>query len=94
MVENGHNCLSARWLYQIIVDNRNDLMLKLRKEGIECGVHYPVNTLYTMYSNQYGKCPRAEWFSEHILSLPMNITMTDNDVKFVIDKINQYLGCF
>ena len=91
LVQNGKDCLSARWLYQIIVDNRNDLMFNLRKEGIDCGVHYPINTLYTMYSEQYGNCPNAEWYSEHILTLPMNIMMSKEDILFVIEKVNQYL---
>ena len=92
LVQNGKGCKSARWLYQIIVDNRDALMAHLIDNGIDCGIHYPINTLYSMYSEQYGTCPRAEWYSEHILTLPLHTLLSDNEINFVIQTINDFFN--
>lgn len=81
---------SARWLYQIIVEERDELMVFLQKKGIDCGVHYPVNSLYHMYKTQYGKCKKAEWYSSHVLSLPLHILLTNDDISFVVQSISEF----
>lgn len=85
-------CESAQWLFQIIVDDRDGLMEYLKLNGIDCGIHYPVNTLYKMYSNQYGFCPNAEYYSNHVLTLPLHILLTEEDVEFITECIHKYLG--
>ena len=83
-------CESARWLYQIIVDDRDGLMEYLKEAGIDCGVHYPVNSLYKMYQNQYGKCPKAEWYSNHVLTLPLHILLHEEEITYITDTVNSY----
>lgn len=85
-------CESAQWLFQIIVDDRNGLMEYLRSKGIDCGIHYPVNTLYKMYNDQYGRCPNAEYYSNHVLSLPLHILLKEDEIEYIITCINEYLG--
>lgn len=91
LVKYDDECESARWLYQIIVDDRDGLLKTLTEKGVGCGVHYPVNTLYWMYEDQAGKCPRAEWYSEHLLTLPLHLKLTDADIDYVINAIEAYL---
>ena len=91
LVKMGDGCESARWLYQIIVDNRDSLLSHLQHNGIDCGIHYPINTLYHMYDNQYGKCPRAEWYSEHILTLPLHILLTEDEINYIINTVTGFL---
>lgn len=73
-------CESSNHLFQIIVDNRDELMLALNHEGIFPGVHYACNTNYRMYDYAKGTCPYADKIGESVLSLPMNLYMTYNDV--------------
>lgn len=84
-------CESARWLYQIVVEDRDGLMAHLLDKGIGCGIHYPSNTLYKMYSSQRGTCPHAEWLSDHLLTLPLHLLLADNDVDLVIAEVLRYL---
>ena len=86
------DCESARWLYQIIVDDRDGLMAYLKSVGIDCGVHYPVNTLYKMYQNQYGNCRKAEWYSTHLISLPLNTVLEDEDISLIIRSVLAFLA--
>ena len=43
-----------------------------------------------MYSYAKNTCPNAEYASEHILSLPMHIRMTHDDVKYIAEKVKKY----
>jgi dTDP-4-amino-4,6-dideoxygalactose transaminase len=65
---------SCHHLFQIRVDaaHRNYLLEYLNSKQISPGVHYRVNTDYTMYSSWKGKCPKAEKVSEEILSFFAN----------------------
>lgn len=76
-------CLSSRHLYQIMVDNRDEVILALNDEKIYPGVHYRDNTLYAMYNSGMGTCPRSMTASERIISLPLHVRLTFNDVQRV-----------
>lgn len=86
-------CQPARWLYQIVVDDRDGLMQYLAEKGIECGVHYPLNTLYWMYADQHGTCEKAAYYSEHLLTLPLHVQLTDEDIGYIVVCITRYLEC-
>lgn len=78
---------SSRHLFQIVVENRNKFMELLNSNGIYPGVHYRDNTNYKMY--EYGKngCPYSNDISEKLISLPLHINLTDNDVDYVIEQV-------
>lgn len=84
-------CVSSSWLYQIVVDDRDGLLQYMTNNQIGCGIHYPDNTLYWMYASERGKCPNAEYYSEHLITLPVHMRMTDEDVHTVIEKVISYL---
>jgi dTDP-4-amino-4,6-dideoxygalactose transaminase len=78
---------SSRHLYQIKVDNRNKIMEYLNSQGIYPGVHYRDNTNYSLYSDQKGNCPNSYRLSENVISLPLHIRLTEDDVRYVIEKV-------
>lgn len=80
-----HNleCKSSRHLYQIRVPNRNEVMEYLNANDIFPGVHYKDNTQYKMYSYAQGTCPNAHKLSEEIISLPLHMFLTEEDIKDV-----------
>ncbi len=84
------NCESSRHLYQIKVENRDELLLALNEAEIYPGVHYRDNTEYRMYDYAKGTCPNAHYASEHILSLPMHMNLTKADVDFITEKVIEY----
>lgn len=84
-----HNieCESSRHLYQIKVPNRNEVMEYLNANDIFPGVHYKDNTQYQMYSYAQGTCPNANKLSEEIISLPLHMFLTEEDIQKVIKTV-------
>lgn len=87
MVEIPDDCESSRHLFQILVDRRDELMLALNSQEIYPGVHYVDNTEYRMYSYAKGTCPKAHYVSEHVISLPMHLKLTYEDVQTIIHAV-------
>lgn len=80
-------CEPSRHLFQILVDNRDELILALNENGVYPGVHYRDNTEYGMYQYANGTCPHAHEVSGRLLSLPLHLRMTKNDVDRVSELV-------
>ena len=85
------NCESSRHLFQIIVDKRDELMLALNQQEIYPGVHYADNTEYRMYRYADGTCPNARYISEHVISLPMHMQLSYEDVQTIIAAVVSFV---
>lgn len=81
------NCESSRHLFQITVENREAVIDYLQKSFIYPGVHYVDNTLYKPYNKKENICKQSRYYSEHILSLPLHLEMTDEDLRYVAEKL-------
>ena len=70
--------------------DRDDLLLELDKKGIGSSVHYTPIYHFAPYKNYYNNdCPIAEDSYNKILSLPLAPWLTKDDVKIVVNEINQ-----
>ncbi len=87
LVEMDQACESSRHLFQIIVDNRDEMMLALNQQEIYPGVHYVDNTEYRMYQYADGTCPKARYVSDHVISLPMHMKVTYEDVQTIVRAV-------
>lgn len=85
------DCESSCHLFQIIVENRDEMMLALNQQDIYPGVHYVDNTEYRMYAYADGTCPNARYISEHVISLPMHLRLTYDDVQRIISKVIDFV---
>ena len=87
-------CYSARHLYQILVSNRDEVLQQFYDNDIYPGVHYWDNTNYPMYVNEKVICQRAREVSESVISLPLHLHLTEDDIKSVVkvfeEKVNIY----
>lgn len=79
--------IPSRHLYQIRVNNRNNMMEYLNSNDIFPGVHYRDNTLYNIYDYGRGTCPISHTVSEEIISLPLHLYLTEKDIKKVISTV-------
>jgi dTDP-4-amino-4,6-dideoxygalactose transaminase len=79
-------CESARHLYQVMVDRRDEVMVALNAAQIFPGVHYRDNALYAMYANQPA-CPVSRRASHRLISLPMHLQLDREDVQRVCDTL-------
>ena len=79
----------AYHIYEILVPDREALLACLAKENIYGGVHYRDNTEYAMYAYGQGSCPRAHERSQHLLTLPLHLYLTLEDVDRIADLVNR-----
>lgn len=79
-------------IFAIRCKRRDKLEKYLNSNGIGTNKHYPIpmhlQECYKDLGYKMGDFPIAEKISETELSIPMYYGMTDDDVNYVIDKIN------
>lgn len=83
-------------IFGIRSEKRDEISQYLKENGVSTGVHYPVpihlQPIYReLFNYKEGEHPVAESFSNEILSLPMYPEITDDEVKFVCEKINEVI---
>ncbi len=78
-------------LYVIRVSERQSLIEKLQEKGINFGIHYPIplhlQPAYRYLSYEKGDFPVSETLAETILSLPIDGTITEEEIEFIADNI-------
>lgn len=87
------DCLPSRHLFQVLVPEslRDEMILFLNQNNVFPGVHYRINSEYPMYRYALGTCPGAEKVSRELLSLPLHLRLSDEDVDYVSQKILEFL---
>jgi dTDP-4-amino-4,6-dideoxygalactose transaminase len=88
-IKHNFDCVSSRHIYQIKVANRDQVMEYLNANDIFPGVHYKDNTQYEMYSYGQGTCPNAAKLSEEVISLPLHMYLTKEDIQKVIEVVKK-----
>lgn len=82
-------------LYVIRTDDRDGLREYLQQNGIATGLHYPVplhlQDAYNELGYEKGDFPAAEKAAKRILSLPMYPELTEAQIRYVCDKIKEYV---
>ena len=82
---------SAWHLYVIRAADRDQLQRHLADHNISTGIHYPLPVhLQPVYRNlnyRQGDFPVAEAHAASVLSLPMHPSLSEDEVRFVADKI-------
>jgi len=86
------DCEPSRHLYQVEVEHRDEVMLALNQANIFPGVHYRDNTLYPMYKSEFGKCPRAHLANERVISLPIHMRLTHEQVVYIAKNLKEIVG--
>ena len=79
-------------IYEIAVDDRDGLLEFLQKHDIYAGVHYRDNTEYEMYAYDHGKCPNAHAMSNKILTVPLHMHLTKEDVEMIANKVVEFVN--
>lgn len=78
-------------IYELVVPDREALLSKLAENDIYAGVHYRDNTEYSMYQYANGTCPYAHEVSQKIITLPLHMWLTDEDVIKVIEVVKDFV---
>jgi len=83
--------------YIIRVENRNALMEFLKKKEIGCAIYYPV-PFHRQECFSYLNCkdeefPNSNYAAESSLALPIYPELSDEQIKFVVDSISEFINC-
>ncbi len=85
---------SVYHLFVVTTERRDELMKYLQGHQIFPGQHYPIpchlQKAYQHLGYKKGDLPHSEYLSEHCLSLPMYAELTNEEVEYIIDKVNLY----
>src|SRR5699024_3816886 len=94
-VESGWHLYMIQMKTNIVKKSRKEIFNDMRKAHIGVHVHYiPVywHPYYEKLGYTRGLCPVAESWYEQALTLPIHPGMTEEDVKYVVDKLGQVIG--
>lgn len=88
------NCVPVWHIFAVRSAHRNELEKYLNDAGIGTNKHYPIpmhlQKCYEDLNINKGELPIAEKISATELSLPMYYGMSDEEINYVIDKINHF----
>lgn len=81
-------------LYVIRTSQRDALAAYLKENNIDTIIHYPIpphlQKAYKDMGSKKGAYPIAEQLSQEVLSIPLFIGMTEEQQKYICDKIRQF----
>lgn len=84
------------YVHLLVVEtkNRDALGKFLQKRGIEYHIHYPqpihLIPAFSYLNYKKGYFPRAEYLSEHILSLPFHPYLSQKEIEFIVKSIKDF----
>jgi len=81
-------------LFVIRTEQRKELIKYLIEKGIGYGIHYqyPIHLqkAYKFLQHKNGDLPITEQFSKKIISLPIFPELTKQEIKYIVDTINDF----
>jgi perosamine synthetase len=92
-----HDYFHVYQMYAIRINEyiRDDLMKYLSEKGIMTKVYFPPIHLTHFYRTKFGykggELPITEEVSDQVLSLPMYPTLTEKEIDYITDKIDNFL---
>jgi dTDP-4-amino-4,6-dideoxygalactose transaminase len=90
IIENDNN--SVWHLFVVRTDDRNHFQKYLLDHHIQTVIHYPIPPHHQLaYKELENKSfPISEKLHNEVISIPISPVMTDEEVKYVIDTLNNY----
>lgn len=83
-------------LYVIACESRDSLREHLAVADVMTEIHYPVldcNQAALANTGEWPALPVSEWLSDRVLTLPCFPELTNEEVDFVIARINEWRPC-
>lgn len=85
---------SVYYVFNILVENRDGLIQYLRKNEIQTSVYYPMplhlQKCFKYLGYKKGDFPICEKISEQILALPIYPELTETEVEYVCENIEDF----
>jgi dTDP-4-amino-4,6-dideoxygalactose transaminase len=81
-------------LFVVRVSKRDELIKYLKDNEIYTGIHYPIpchlQRAYDFMHQPRGQFPVSEKYATEVLSLPMYPELTEEEIRFVCEKIREF----
>jgi dTDP-4-amino-4,6-dideoxygalactose transaminase len=75
-------------LYRLRVDDRDQFINTMQNQGIQCGVHYStVHNIDCYRVKNNTSLDRSNQEAKNTVSIPFNESLTDEQVKYIIDSV-------
>ena len=84
------NGKSAYWLYTIHVNNRDELMQKLKENGIISSKVHSRNDTHTMFKEFKRDLPGVNAFNRTHLCIPVGWWVTEEEREYIAQKVLEY----
>ncbi len=78
------------WLFGVRAENRNDLIMHLKSNGIATGCHFTPLSVQPIFQQYESNCEFIEKEADKFITLPLHPDLTDEEVDYVINKLKQY----
>ncbi len=99
-IKEFENTRNVYWKFLTILNenlDRDEIRKELRtKYNIDAGILYPtlchLQPIYKTMGHKEGECPKAEKIMKRQLSLPINPYMTNEDVQYVVDSLDEVIS--
>lgn len=83
------------YMYVACVSQRDALIVYLKKQGIECGIHYPIplhlQPAYSSLGFRKGQFPVSEQLASNIVSIPMYPELSEEQRSYVVEHIKKFI---
>ena len=81
--------------YELAVENRDELRDFLSGKGIKTIIQWAGSPVHHFEKLGYGKdkfsnLPRTDWFFERCLMLPIHMSLTDEEVEYIIEQVRLF----
>lgn len=81
----------------IILEQRNEIIVKMAERGIACNVHYKPLPMLTAYKNlgfDIKDYPNAYDLFVNEVTLPLHTKLSDEDVEYIINNFKEVVSCY
>jgi perosamine synthetase len=79
--------ISAYWTYTLLVEQRSDVIVKLKEHGIASQRLHIRNDIYSCFRSRQFDLPGVDYFDSHNLSIPCGWWVTDKDREYIVNTI-------
>ena len=91
LVKNTEDYYNVYNQYTIRVNNRDEIRKKLKEKGIDTGIMWPIPCHQQPAYSSTRYLPNTEKVSKEILSLPMFPYITNYEIDWIVDNVNELI---
>ena len=91
MVKTESWCHNVYNQYSVLVDDRQNVIKKLKDKGIETGVMWPAGCHVQPAYNSKDILQNTDYVADRVLSLPCWPYMTEQEINYVVENFNKII---